>query len=375
MLDGHNTHTMREISHQPELWMKIWDDIAREKSQLEKFLTVADQRLKRVVLTGAGTSAFIGLSLKGSFNRKFKIPTEAISTTDIVSHPQTYFYNNEPTLVISFARSGNSPESVAAVELADKLNENCHHLIITCNEEGQLAKYKSRNNKYVYILPIEANDKSLAMTSSYTGMLLSCLLITKIDQLEQIKPQLITACKYARKIISEYGTLLAKVATLPFKRAVFLGSGPQYGTAKESQLKLQELTDGKVICKHDSYLGFRHGPKAVIDSETLIVYLFSNDPYVSRYELDLVKAMSQGQKALFELGVMESDVGDLNLDMAIVLTDNGKKIDEELLTLCNVIPGQMIGFYKALFFNLSPDNPSVSGAISRVVEGVNIYKF
>lgn len=231
-------------------------------------------------------------------------------------------------MVISFARSGNSPESVAAVELADKMNDNCHHLIITCNEEGQLAKFKSRNEKYVYILPEEANDQSLAMTSSYTGMLLSCLLIAKIDQLEEIKPQLVIVCKYARKIIEEYGRLLAKVAKLPFKRAVFLGSGPQYGTAKESQLKLQELSDGKVICKHDSYLGFRHGPKAVIDAETLVVYLFSNDPYVSKYELDLVKAMSQGHKALFELGIMESDVGDLKLDMAIVLTDNGKKIDD-----------------------------------------------
>lgn len=373
LFDSLETHTAREIAQQPDLWLKIFEGISESKDEIEKFLKEKVGGIDRIILTGAGTSAFIGLSLKGIYQKHLKVYTEAISTTDIVSHPTDHFFSQEPTLLISFARSGNSPESIAAIELADQLSENCYHFIITCNAEGQLATYKTRNNKYVYVLPPEANDQSLAMTSSYTGMLLAGMLIAQTNRLAELKPQIAIVGDYGRKIIKDFEKQIYQVAQLPFKRVVFLGSGPQFGTAKESHLKVLELTDGKVICKYDSYLGFRHGPKAVVDNDTVMVYLFSNDPVVLKYELDLVKAMTKGNEALFEMGIMESDIGDVGLDMAFVLSKDGKQVEEELLALCNVIPAQILGLYKAVFYDLSPDKPSVSGAISRVVEGVKIY--
>ena len=329
--------------------------------------------IKKIILTGAGTSAYIAYSLEGIIQRSKNTTTISVPTTHLVSHPQDYFERTVPTLMISFARSGNSPESVAAVNFADNYCENCYHLIITCNAEGELAKQSFKNDNYVFILPEKANDKSLAMTGSYSGMLLSAMLINDIDKIKLLKVTVDKVYKYGEKILSTYLETIQNVANLPFERAVFLGSGPQFGTATESHLKLQELSDGQVICKNDSYLGFRHGPKAVVNEKTLLVYYFSNKKEVLLYEKDLVKGMVEGKKPLFQLGVSESPLNNFDLDELIVMSDDEGTIDEAYLCICSILVGQLLGFYKSLNLGLNPDSPSLSGAISRVVKGVTIY--
>lgn len=366
-------HTAREISQQPELWQKIWNDVNRQQSPLKNFLTVALKESKTIILTGAGTSAFIGLSLSGLYQRKTGVHTQAIATTDLVSHPRDYFKADEPVLLVSFARSGNSPESVAAVALAEEVSRKCYHLVITCNREGKLALYGDSDHKFVFTLPDEANDQSLAMTSSYTGMLLAGILIAGLDELDESKKSVDILTGYGKKIISYYAKDLFRIAQKDFKRAVFLGSGPFFGAAKESHLKLQELTDGKVICKEDSFLGFRHGPKAVINEETLVCYILSNEEYVSRYEKDLVHAMKKGHPPMMEIGIMENKIPGLELDHTFYLSDNGCHLKEEFLVVCSVLPAQILGFFKSIDLGLKPDLPSATGAITRVVEGVQIY--
>ena len=364
-------HTAREIDQQPAVWQKIWESVNEKKDEIQAFLNGSD--FHKIILTGAGTSAYIGESLVGSFNRAGYTCTSAIPTTNLVSHPYDYFSNDQSVLLVSFARSGNSPESKAAVVLADQISKKCFHLIITCNPDGDLAQYNTPGEKYIFTLPKETNDKSLAMTSSYSGMLLTGLLIPRIDQLEELKSQVILASEYGNEVLNQHLATIKEIATLPFKRAVFLGSGPLLGTATESHLKLQELTDGQIICKDESFLGFRHGPKAVVDEETLIVYLMSNESYVSKYEHDLIFAMEKGKKALAQVAIAERLDFDLDVDHEIRFSDNGKTLDEDFLTLPSIIPGQLLGFFKSLGEGLQPDAPSSSGAISRVVQGVNIY--
>ncbi len=364
-------HTAREIAQQPAVWEMIWNNLHAEKDEIKSFIDNSD--FHKIILTGAGTSAYIGESLVGTFNRSGYKCTSAIPTTNLVSHPYDYFSKDQSVLLVSFARSGNSPESKAAVELADKISKKCFHLIITCNPDGDLANYETTGEKYIFTLPKETNDKSLAMTSSYSGMLLSGLLISRLEQLDQLKTQVMLACEYGNEILTQHLATIKEIAALPFKRAVFLGSGPLLGTATESHLKLQELTDGQIICKEESFLGFRHGPKAVVDEETLIVYLMSNESYVSKYEHDLIFAMETGKKALAQVAIAERLDFDLEVDYEIRFSDNGQTLDEDFLTLPSIIPGQLLGFFKSLGEGLQPDAPSSSGAISRVVQGVNIY--
>ncbi len=369
--------TAKEIAQQPQLWLDTWRLVRERKDALLTFLdeAFADESVG-VILTGAGTSAFIGNVLQGPFQKNTQKQTIAIATTDLISHPGHYF-RDQCTLLISFARSGESPESVAAVNMANECSNKVFHLIITCNPDGKLAHTSGKGTKstFVFLLPPEANDQSLAMTGSFSAMLLSGLLISRIREIDSLKAQVEQLSAYAHNILDNYSRSLQAVAKLDFQRAIFLGSGPLQSVANESDLKLQELTDGKVICKFDSYLGFRHGPKAVINSSTLLVYLFSNDDYVHQYEKDLVKDIAKGEKGLYSIGIIESADGKINVDLLIELSKNKKNVDEEFLAVCSIMPAQILGFYKSLEFGLMPDSPSEKETITRVVQGVTIYPY
>lgn len=365
--------TAQEIIGQPELWGSIYKAFDTVECDIKDFLQAAYAEADNIILTGAGTSAFIGLSLEGTFFRNTQIITQAVATTNIVSHPHDYFNTSHTSLVISFARSGNSPESCAALELADKFSGKCFHLIITCDKDGALAQFDSPNPTYVFVLPEAANDKSLAMTGSYSGMLLTGLMTAYIHQKQKIKEQVILLIQAAQNFFANDPGKIQKIAEKDFKRAVFLGSGNLFGTAKEAALKLQELTDGYIVSKEDTYLGLRHGPKVVIDESTLVVYFFSNNEYVKKYEEDLVNNMKSGNDAMFQLGVSESFKTINGLDAQVNFGIDSKKIEEDFLPVCAILAGQLLGFYKSLQLGLTPDNPSVYGSISRVVKGVNIY--
>jgi tagatose-6-phosphate ketose/aldose isomerase len=371
-----NFFTETEILGQPELWLKLWKSFPSIQPELKNYL---DKILKnkniRIILTGAGTSAFIGDVLLGAFNKQFQNPVSAIATTDLITHPELFLNKNNEYLIISFARSGNSPESSQAILLTEELSKQAYHLIITCNNESELLKTVSNKNHFNFLMPPEADDKGLAMTGSFTTMLLAGLLVTRIYEDNDLEEQFNLLYKYGQKILYEYARDIKQAATFDFKRAVFLGSGMLKGIARESQLKLQELTDGNIVCKYDSFMGFRHGPKAVVDENTLIVYLFSNNKYVNHYEIDLVNANVSGRKNLFTIGVMEQEITAPGIDLQIILSDNGKNIKEDFLTVASVLPAQFLGFYKSLLLGLNPDSPSKSGMIHRVVQGVKVYPY
>lgn len=374
--EGGGLHTAREIAQQPRLWQETFELINSKKPALELFLREAFQHKELdVILAGAGTSAFIGNILQGPFMKNTRCRTRAVATTDLITHPQNYFNKRGATLLVSFARSGDSPESVAASELADRMCNKLYHLIITCNPAGKLANSSRRSPTCVFLLPADADDQSLVMTGSFSTMLLAGVLISKLASIPNLEKDISLLAQYGEHVIKNYAGRLETLARLDFDRAVFLGSGPLYGAAKEASLKIQELTGGKVISTCDSYLGFRHGPKAVINPSTLLVYLFSNDRFAHQYEIDFVRSVNNGEKGLCQFGISEFPEDDLQLDESIAFSTDGSSIDEALLCVCSVLPAQILGFFKSMQLGLKPDNPSENGTITRVVKGVTIYPY
>jgi tagatose-6-phosphate ketose/aldose isomerase len=349
--------------------------LLEEKDQVLKFFgKVWENECPYVILAGAGTSAFIGEVLVGVFQKTWGVSCRAIATTDIITHPKNYLIKDRPTLLISFARSGDSPESVATVELAKEHCDNLYVLNITCNKDGELAKKTGDRNSYVFLLPDDANDLSLAMTSSFSSMLLAGLLMLNIEKIEQLRPIIKKIADFGNYILKEHLPGLKKIAEINCERMVFLGSGPLFGVAHESHLKVQEMSNGKIICKFDSFLGFRHGPKVVVNNSTIVVYLFSNNDYSRLYELDLVKSVNTtaaGNKSV-AIGC-GNDTKEYEFDLSIHFPDEANDIPEDFLSIFYILPAQIIGFYKSLSLGLDPDSPSKSSSITRVVQGVNIY--
>lgn len=370
--------TGAEIKGQPELWLKIWDYINAENERIKNFLApLLDKKHLQVVLTGAGSSAFIGETVQHTFKFNSNVTTKAVSTTSLVTHFENYLNLNAPTLLISFARSGNSPESLAVIDRAEKYCSDIHHLAITCNVNGKLAKkINSFANSLTLALPPESEDQGLAMTGSFTGMLLAALLIASFyKKPDAQKNSLERVSETAFHLIEENKGNLKEIAKLDFDRIIFLGSGPLLGIARESHLKVQELTDGRIIGKYDSYLGFRHGPKAVINEKSLIVYLFSQDKEVFKYEKDLADQIANDGFYLQTVGIFASQEqsDQVSCDSNIVMKPFVDNDHQQLSPLLYVLPAQIIGYYKCKELGLNPDAPSRNNVISRVVEGVTIY--
>lgn len=375
MNNAANTNTYREIFQQPKVWLKEYELILKELSNVKKFLSnsfVSDEY--EIILTGAGTSAFIGNVLSVILAQKGFYNCHAVSTTDLITHPKAFLSFNKKLILISFARSGNSPESLAAVRIANEICFEVRHIIITCNKDGELARNSDPKNTLLLLLPPETNDVSLAMTSSFSTMMLACLLLSDLNEFEKQLPVIQYLSDDAAYVLKKYEQSIKKVAERNFSRAVFLGSGELKGIAEECHLKLQELTDGKVVCMFDSFLGFRHGPKAVINNETLLVYLFSDDDYVLQYEKDLVSQINSNNHVVGQIAVSQHkiEIPRVKFDLEII-TRNSSPFSSEYNYIPYVFVGQLLGFFKSLAFGLNPDSPSVSGNISRVVEGVKIY--
>jgi tagatose-6-phosphate ketose/aldose isomerase len=368
-------YTAKEISQQPELWVKTYYKILKEKGKIQNFLKkILSKDCPYVILTGAGTSAFIGEVLVGPYQKKWGVYTRAIATTDLITHPENYFIRSRPTLLISFARSGDSPESLATVDLANKYCDDLFKLNITCNKEGELARIMDSDNSYVFLLPEETNDLSLAMTSSFTSMLLAGLLILDINEVESLLPLVNKLKDCGNFILKDSIDKLRKLAETDFQRMVFLGSGPLFGAAHESHLKVQELSDGNIICAYDSFLGFRHGPRAVANDATIITYLLSNNYHAKKYELDLIRSVNSTSKGHKSIAIGNGyDPEEFTFDLPIIFPDDISDLPEEFLPVIFILPAQIIGFFKSLSLGLSPDSPSDSGSITRVVQGVTIY--
>lgn len=369
-------NTIREIRQQPDMWLLEYKLIAQNRNSIETFFTNnLVSKDSEIILTGAGTSAFIGETLCFYLPSKGYKNCKAVPTTDLITHPASFFNKESEIILVSFARSGNSPESLAAIELANNVCKKVVHIIITCNERGELAQRAKATNSLLILLPPETNDISLAMTSSFTTMMLSFMLLINIKNIENENNKIRLLSESTENFIKQYSHLIEKIACLDFKRAVFLGSGELKGIAEECHLKLQELTDGKVICKFDTFLGFRHGPKAVIDKDTLLIYLFSSNDFVRQYETDLVKQINKNNQVVAQIAVAAGkklDIEGVKFDLNISL-DNLSDKKNEYSFIPYVLIGQLLGFYKSLTLGLDPDNPSVSGNIARVVEGVSIY--
>ncbi len=373
------TFTLSEIYQQPATWEKTCRQIREHKDELQKFI---DQVIKcedfDVILTGAGTSEFVGNALFAHLAGLLDHKVKSYGTTDIVATPEAYLSRTKPTLLISFGRSGNSPESVGAVDAAESVCDNVYHLFVTCNKNGALSKRAAEtHNCYAINLTDETHDQSFAMTSSYSNMYLATYLCFHLNELDDVCAKVQAIADAGQSFLDNgYGVAQNIVDTYSFERIVYLGSNTLKGTSQESALKMLELTAGRVVTMYDTPMGFRHGPKSIVDDTTLTVVYLSDDAYTRQYEIDLLKEMSGQRKGNKIVAVMsrEDETVKALVDYTVVY---GLKEEHEniLLGLDYILFAQTLAVLKSLSLAITPDNPCPTGEVNRVVKGVTLYPY
>ena len=379
MQETSSVFTLQEIYQQPATWRKTCAQIAACKDELQAFL---DKVVKAddfdIVLTGAGTSEFVGNSLFQALNEKYNYKVKSYGTTDIVPSPENFLSRTKPTVLVSFGRSGNSPESIGAVDAAEVVCENIYHLFVTCNNEGALSKRAlTQDNCYAINLTPETHDQSFAMTSSFSNMYMATYLAFNLDRLEELTSEIEKICVATENFLdNQYGIAQKIVDEFKFERIVYLGNIALKGVSQESALKMLELTAGQVATMYDSPLGFRHGPKSIIDDTTLTVVYLSDDAYKRQYEVDLIKEMGPQRKGNKIAVVMNTPCVGLDelVDYQLVM-DCGKATENVFLGFEYIAFAQTLAVLKSLSLNITPDNPCPTGEVNRVVKGVTLYPY
>jgi len=369
LLAGGALWTAREIEQQPLMLERTHALLTGLQTQIDAFAgPVAQDPRARVILTGAGTSAYIGQCLAPLLDRHLPARVDAVPTTDIVSAPHLYLDPAQPLLLVSFGRSGNSPESLATVALVESIVRDVRHLVVTCNPEGALGRAPARQLLTLQ-LPEETHDASFAMTSSFSCMMYATL--AALVGTTQLAPRIQPISRATAQVIDRACPTTQALALAGYERVVYLGSGVMQGLAREAALKLGELSNGAIATCYDSPLGFRHGPKTFLQARTLVVVFVSNDPLTRQYDHDLIDELRGDRVAGRVIEVSAQPRADAAADtMAVPLLADAADVD---LLWPYVAVAQMFAFHVSRALGLSPDNPNKQGTVNRVVQGVRLH--
>ena len=370
--------TTGEIRQQPELWEDTYRIYAENKAAIEEFLAAANamgEGRTSVIFTGAGTSDYVGDTVAPYLRHVGDTDTydfKPIATTDIVSAPRDFLRAEDPTVLVSFARSGNSPESLAAVEVARAYVKNIKFLNITCAPEGKLAVESADDPDALTLLIPRANDKGFAMTGSYSCMaLLSTLIFDPASDGEK-RAWVDEAAAMGREVVEREGEIAAYLAG-DFNRVTYLGSGAYVGLAQEAQLKILELAHGLVATSWDSCMGYRHGPKSFVDEKTLVFVFVNNDAYTRQYDLDILNEIAGDEIAQKTIAIQQ-DAGELFSGESFTFAGS-PELPEAYLALPFVMVAQVVSLLNSVRVGNTPDTPSPTGTVNRVVKGVIIHPF
>ncbi|KHD45931.1 SIS domain-containing protein [Streptococcus hongkongensis] len=374
-------NTTKEIKQEPELWRETYAIYQKNKvalaSFIEEVISQANGKKVKIIFTGAGTSEYVGETITPYLQTnsdRDKLSFYSIGTTDLVSTPHYFFYPEDTVLLVSFARSGNSPESVAAVNLANQFLPNVYHLFITCNPEGELAKIaEGKENAYLFLTPERSNDLGFAMTGSFSCMMLSALLVFDQKVSEDDKSTYVELISSLAEDVIKREAELQSFVDKDFKRIVYLGSGSLKGLTREAQLKILELTAGQISTVYDSSMGFRHGPKSFVNEETLVIDFVNNDPYTRQYDIDILEEVKNDNIAVDTIAITQ--VGDVNFTGTTFAFAEVQLLPDAYLAFPMIVVAQIISLLSSIKVNNLPDTPSATGTVNRVVKGVTIHPY
>jgi len=372
-------HTPAEIAQQPHTWISTFELFGKKQNEIREFLAASGISGKRasdttVFLVGAGTSDYTGHALVFLLRRMWQCEVMAVPSTDLLTHMDELMLPRRKYLWISFSRSGDSPEGVAVLAQAIERHPGIRHIAVSCNADGRMIRDNRDHGQVLPMLLSDAvNDRGLAMTSSFSNMVIFGQCMAHAYDLARYENIVAKLSAAGRDFLPRAADCAAALAKMEFKKAFFVGSGPLRAVAKESALKVLELTAGKTLTMSESALGLRHGPMAALDAQSLFVCFLSGEPRVQQYERDLLREIGAKKIARSRVVVSGTEFTPDSFAENYLAPANVAGIADEYRAPVDVMFGQLLGLFCSIRWNLQPDSPSPDGVISRVVQNVSIH--
>lgn len=371
--------TPAEIAQQPKTWKTTVNIFEQRQEQITDFLAAAGvcdsiENRPTVMLVGAGTSDYVSLALEFLLRQKWGCEVLPVASTDLLPNLEEYVVPGRKYLWISFSRSGDSPEGVAVLEQAIRRYPSISHLVVTCHAQARMAEIcRGEANTLVVVLDDAVNDRSLAMTSSFTNMIIMGHCLANAWSISDYKPLLEQLVQAGDDLLSIAARKAEEVASRNFARICFVGNGSLASVAKESALKVLEMTAGQIKTMSETVLGLRHGPMAALDKETLLICFVSGDKRRGQYARDLLQEVSD-KDVVAECIAVGPEFAEreflVSCDFYLPVNTD---VDDAYRPVLDVIFGQLLGLYCSVAHQLCPDSPSAGGVINRVVQKFRIY--
>lgn len=370
--------TAEEISGQAQAWLEIPQLLQRDQAALPALAAALNNPQATVVFSGAGTSAYVGDIVAPLIAPLAAAHCQAIASTDFVAQPADRLPRHAEGIFFAFARSGNSPESVDSIEKLAIVAPKMQPYAVTCNAQGQLALDE---RTYSLLMPPQTHDASFVMTSSFSTMTLYTAALCR-QALGLATADFSTLAEASQQINRQFYHSATADTLLQAQRLIFLGSSALYGAARECALKILEMTAGAIPTMAETSLGFRHGPKSLINAQTAVMVLPSNHAYTQQFDADIIRELANDGSAAAivvpasaEFFARFEDIAAHPSVIALPYAAAGDSFSDDYLAVLAVQYAQLLGLRAAIERRISPDNPNPSGQVNRVVKGVRLYPY
>ena len=355
MLSKPGTNTFNEIIEQPQTWTQVLAALEQRQEELQAWLR--EEKFGQVVLVGCGSSHHANLAAARVFHRISGLNAQALPASEVLYSSRPPHDVRIKTLVIGVSRSGETSETVWAVEKLKKLDARLKVLTVTCKADTELAALGHHSLAFPF-----AHEEGPLATRSTSSSLLALEMLAAwaagnqglVDELKTL-PTLID--------LRKRGPEIQKAVGLKATHVTFLGNGPFYGVATASSLLMREMAYIQSDCMQ--LLEYRHGFHSAIQPTTLVVSFLTDAMRRAEEEMLREIAVMRGPRMII------CSQADTRTKMGSEFVfELGESISEAARAVLSLPFGQVLAFYYAISRGANPDRPKHAQPVIKLKERI-----
>lgn len=327
--------TYSEIKTQYSAWQQALSIIEQNKHALLSFFS---ESFDKIIFTGCGSTYYLSLAAASLFQQLTGISCIGVPASELLFFPQSIYIPNDNYLLIAISRSGETTETLMAVE-EFLIKRKGKVISITNYGDKPLATMGELN-----FVITEGQELGIVETRAFTSLyVFTVALATIIGKRDDLLSKMWLLPEAGKELISKY-ELFAKTIgeDLSIERFFFLGSGPRFGLACESDLKMKEMT--LTHSEHFHFYEFRHGPMSMVKNSSFITAFISQSQHQN--EDRVVMEMKN-------IGARTLTISQINADILLLAS-----IPEEITNVLYLPIVHLMAYYRALAKKLNPDIPT-----------------
>jgi len=343
--------TLEEILSQPAVWADTLNVFKNNASSIEALWN--KDKFDQVIFSGCGSTYYLSQAAAVIFQKYTGVSSKALPGSELSLFSDIYLDKNKKTLLIAVSRSGETSETVRAMQLFKEGNYG-RIMAITTVPDSSVTKLADLN-----LIAAAAQEVSIAQTRSFASMMLMAEALA-IQLGGQDAVEVLTGFpERVKHFFETYHELAEKLGRKSsIERFFFLGSAYNYGIASEAMLKMKEMSLSHSEAFH--ILEFRHGPKSMVDEKSLVVGLINES--TEDQEIPVLEEMAslKGQILTF------TEKGNPRLEAIGDVVELNSGVSEPLRALLFLPVMQLLAFHRAISRGQDPDNPHNLDAVVHI---------